>query len=168
MRRQDSKQRRPNGSRPPRRDSGFTMPELLIGVLVAVVLTALAVPMYNTAMTTMRLNSMVGAITGALSQTRYQAVMNSKTYTLVLTVPANSYVVTDVTDNVAGSAVPLPSSLVAVNGGTAATDTFTFNPNGTVTGAAGGAIPALVLTYLGRQTNISVSGVGNVSSKIIH
>lgn len=152
---------------------GFTLPELLIGMVVASILAAIAVPIYNSAMTTMRLNETASAITGALSRTRYQAVMNSQAYTLTLTEPANTYTVKNVATGVAGAAVPLPSSIILVNGSTADTYTFTFCANGTVYGAGGAcpnssAIPALALTYQNRETDINVSGVGNVTSTTVH
>ncbi len=157
-----------------RTDLGFTVPELLIVVIVGTVLTAIALPMYNSAMTNMRMNSMVGAISGAVSRTRYQSIMSSKIYTLAITAPANTYVVTNVTNGTAAAAVPLPSTSIAINGGTGATYTFTLCPNGVVYGAGGvcatgsPAPPALALTYKSREIDISVSGVGNVTSNVIH
>ncbi len=150
------------------RQRGFTLPELLVGLVVAAILAAVALPMYNTAMNNMRMNGTATAISGAVSRTRYQAVMTSQTYTLAITAPANTYVVKNLATGVAAAAVPLPNPVIAINTGTAATYTFTFNPNGTVTGAGGGAIPALVLTYVGHETDIAVSGVGNVTTKTVY
>lgn len=172
----DSEQQRPRrtGERQRCGQPGFTVPELLIVLIVGAVLTAIALPMYNSAMLNMRMNSMVGAISGAVSRTRYQSIMSSKIYTLAITAPGNSYVVTDVTDGTAASAVPLPSTSIAVNGGTAATYTFTLCPNGVVYGAGGvcatgsPAPPALALTCQSREIDITVSGVGNVTSNVIH
>lgn len=149
-------------------ERGFTIPELLVALVVGVVLTAVAMPLYSSAMSTMRMNATVQAITGAASRTRYQAVMTSQTYTLAITAPANTYVVTNTNTGVAAAAVPLPNPIIAINSGAAGTYTFTFSPNGTVTGAGGGAIPALALTYQGRETDITVSGVGNVTTKVVH
>lgn len=174
MLRQDSKQRVVNERRRPCQGSrGVTLPELLIGMLVAAILTAVAIPMYNSAMMNLRMSSMAGAISGAISSARYQAVMNSQIYTIVVSAPGNSYVVKNATTGVAGPAVPLPSSIIAVNGGAAATYTFTLCPNGTVYGSGGAcpgtsAPPALALTYQTREIDINVSGVGNVSTKTIH
>ncbi len=152
---------------------GFSLPELLITLLVAMILTGIAIPAVNGAMTSMRLNSTVSTITAAVSRTRYRAIMDSQPYTVVLTTPGNSYVVTNVTTNTADAAVPLPSQGVAVNGGTNATYTFTLCPNGTVYGAGGTCPgttlpPALSATYQGRQTDINVSSVGNVTTTIVH
>ena len=152
---------------PPRCQRGFSVPELLIVMLVAAVLTAVAMPMYNSAMNNMRMNGTASAISGAVSRTRYRAVMTSQAYTLVITAPANTYVVKNLSTAVSDSAIPLPNSGIAINGGTAGTYTFTLNANGTVSGAGGGAIPALALTYQGHETDITVSGVGNVTTKIV-
>jgi prepilin-type N-terminal cleavage/methylation domain-containing protein len=149
---------------------GFTIVELLIVVLIGSLLTAMAVPLYKSAMISMQLNSTVSAISGAISQTRYAAIMNGQVYTLVLTTPANTYVVSNVTQGTANAAVPLPSTAILINGGTSATYTYTLCPNGTAYGAGGTCInnitvpPALSATNNGRQVNINVSGVGSVIS----
>lgn len=153
---------------------GFTVPELLVGLVVAAILTTVAVPVYKSAMNNMRMNSMASAISGAISSARYQAVMTSQPYTFAITAPGNTYVVKNVTTNTAGPPIPLPTALVAINGGAAATYTFTLCPNGTVFGAGGtctsntNPIPALALTYQSKETDITVSGVGNVTTKLVH
>jgi prepilin-type N-terminal cleavage/methylation domain-containing protein len=149
---------------------GFTIVELLIVVLVGSLLTAISVPLYKSAMISMQLNSTVSAISGAISQTRYAAIMNGHVYTLVLTTPGNTYVVSDVTEGTSNAAVPLPTTAILINGGTSATYTYTLCPNGTAYGTGGTCIgnntvpPALSATNNGRQVNINVSGVGSVIS----
>lgn len=168
---QDSKEQRPSEQRLLRRESGFTMPELLVGVFVAVIITAMAVPIYQNTLMNWRMNSMASAITGAISSTRYQALSKSQTYTLAITAPANTYVVTNVSTGTAATAVPLPSNQILVNGGTG-TSTFTLCPNGVVYGAGGSCAtgspnpPAISVSYNTRKINISVSSVGNVSTTI--
>lgn len=170
---QVSKEQGASKQRLARRSSrGFTITELLVGLFVATILTATAIPIYTTAMSNMRMNSMVTALTRAVSNARYQAVMNSQIYTVAITAPGNTYVVKNVGTGVSAAAVPLPTALIAINGATAATYTFTLCPNGTVYGTGGScpnanAIPAIALTYQTRETDISVSGVGNVTAKII-
>ena len=168
---QGKKESRTAGVRFLQKDSrGFTIVELLIVVLIGSLLTAISVPLYKSAMISMQLNSTVSAISGAISQTRYAAIMNGHVYTLVLTTPANTYVVSDVTESTANGAVPLPSTAILINGGTSATYTYTLCPNGTAYGAGGTCIanntvpPALSATNNGRQININVSGVGSVTS----
>jgi prepilin-type N-terminal cleavage/methylation domain-containing protein len=154
-------------------DTGFTVIELLVAMAIAAILMAMSVPVIGGTMSRMKMNSATSSISGAITKGRYRAIRNSDTYTLAITAPQNTYVVTDVATNVSDAPVPLPST-VAINGGTNAVYTYTFCPNGTVYGAGGSCTnnlnlpPALVLSYSTRQTNISVSTVGNVSAKVIH
>jgi prepilin-type N-terminal cleavage/methylation domain-containing protein len=151
---------------------GFSLVELLIAMAVGAVLVAMSVPVLSSAMSRMRMNSANSAISTAISKTRYRSIRNSETYTLAITTPQNTYVVTDINSNVADRAVPLPAGLT-INGGLTSVYTYTFCPNGTVYGAGGVCInnlnapPQLNITYSTRQTNISVSTVGNVTATII-
>jgi Tfp pilus assembly major pilin PilA len=153
--------------------AGLSLPELVIGMAIAAILTAMSVPVVNSTMSRMRMNSAVSSISTAISKARYQAIRNSDIYTLAISVPQNTYIVTDVSSNVANTAVPLPN-IVAINGGTSAVFTYTLCPNGTVYGAGGtctnntNAPPALIVTYSQLQTNINVSTVGNVTTTVIH
>jgi hypothetical protein len=131
----------------------------------------MSIPVYQSIMANMQMNSMASAISGVISQTRYAAIMNAQVYTFVITTPANTYVVSNVTAVTANAAVPLPGTQIAINGGTNATYTFTLCPNGTVYGAGGTCPtspltlpPALSATNKGRQVNINVSSVGNVTT----
>lgn len=156
-----------------RSSTGLSLVELLVVMAIGTVLSLLAVPVFNSAMTTMRLNAVASNVTAAIGKTRYRAIMNSQPYTLTLSTPANTYVVKNLQTNVADNPVPLPSTLVAINGGGNATYTYTFCPNGTAYGAGGACpganvTPALSLTYKSRQTDISVSSVGNVTTNAIH
>lgn len=152
--------------------AGFTIAELLIAMAVAAILAAMSVPIVNSTMSRMRMNSAVSAISSSISKARYQAIRNSDIYTLAISVPQNTYVVTDVSTNVASTAVPLPNT-VSINGGQAAVFTYTLCPNGTVYGAGAtctnnvNAPPALAVTYSQLQTNINVSTVGNVTTTVI-
>ena len=155
------------------RTGGFSIVELLIAMAVAAVLVAMSVPVMNSTMSRMRMNSAATSISTAISKTRYRSIRNSDIYTLAITTPQNTYVVKDVVTNVSDSAVPL-SNVIAINGGGNGVITYTFCPNGTVYGAGGTCVnntntpPALALTYLTRQTNISISTVGNVTATVIH
>jgi len=158
-----------------RRSAGVTLLELLIGMAVAAVLTAMSVPVVKSTMSRMRMNSAVSAISASITKTRYQAIRNSDIYTLAITVPQNTYVVTDVSASpqVVSPSVPLPNT-VAINGGNSAVFTYTLCPNGTVYGAGGTCTnnvntpPALSVTNGTLQTNVNVSTVGNVTTTVIH
>ncbi len=148
---------------------GFTLLEMVVVVLVSMIAAAIAIPVIGSALASMNVRSMASALAGAVSSTRYQAIQNSEIYTLVITTPANTYVVKNITTGVSGPTLPLAKQTVAINGGTSATYTFTFCPNG-MTYGAGGTCPAnntppvLTATYQGANMTINVSSVGNVQT----
>jgi prepilin-type N-terminal cleavage/methylation domain-containing protein len=153
--------------------AGFTMIELLIAMAIGTILTVMSIPVVSSAMSQMRMNSGVTALSTTISKTRYRAIRNSDIYTLAITAPQNTYVVTDVTANVVDRVEPLPTQ-ISLNGGAAATYTFTFCANGTVYGAGANCAnnfpqpPAFAITYKTRQTNMNISMVGNVKTTVIH
>ncbi|MGH9736245.1 MAG: pilus assembly FimT family protein [Candidatus Acidiferrales bacterium] len=158
-----------------RESRGFSIIELMIVLVVGAILTALAVPLFTSAMANMRMNSMAAAVSGAVSKTRYRAIMTSQIYVLDLHAPADTYIAINQNTGQTDRAVPFPSSAIAINGGTAATYEFTLCPNGMVYGAGGSctsagntAPPVISITYQGRQINITVSSVGNVTTNTIH
>ncbi len=113
---------------------GFSVIELLMVLLAGSIIAAIAIPTYQSAKSSMQVTATANAIAGAVSQTRYSALMNSQVYTLTITAPANTYLATNISTGVSSSSVPLPSTLVQINGGASATYTFTLCPNGTVFG----------------------------------
>jgi len=158
-------------SRAPR-VNGFTVLELLLVIAVGTILAAVAIPITTTALNNAHVTSMVDAISGAVAKTRYQSIMTSQPYTMVITTPANTYVVKNISTGVS-VAMALPSQTVQINGGTAATYTYTLCPNGTVWGAGGTCPgvtlpPALTVSLQGRQINMAISSVGNVSTTNVH
>ena len=96
---------------------GFTLVELLVVLVIGTILTVMTVPILGTVMSSMRVNSMANAISAAVGKTRYRALTSSQAYTLALKVPANTYIVTNVSTATADGPVPLPSTSVVVNGG---------------------------------------------------
>lgn len=157
-----------------RRSRGFSTIELVVVMTIGVIVTAIAIPVIGSAMNSMRMNAMISDISGAIGKTRYRAIMTSQVYTLAITAPANTYVVKNINTNGADNVMPLSGhGAVQINGGVNGVYTFTLCPNGTVYGVGGtcpGAAvpPVLTISYGGRITNISTSGVGNVSTNVIH
>jgi len=152
---------------------GFSMLELTVVLLIAGILAAFAIPVVDASMTSLRLNSTTTAMSSAISNTRYRAIKDSQIYTLVLTTPANTYVVKNTATGATDPLAPLPYPAIALNGATSTTYTFTLCPNGTVYGAGGAcpgnsAPPTIAATYQGKETDISVSSAGNVTTKTIH
>ena len=152
--------------------AGFTLLEMVIVVAVGIVLTVIAIPALSTAMMNARINSAVSDFTAALSSARYQAIRDSNEYTLVLTAPANTYVLTNTVTTKSAFPNPVPlSSYVVINGGSGSF-TYTLCPNGMVYGTGGcpsaTAAPALSFVYQTRQINLAISETGNVSTTVIH
>jgi prepilin-type N-terminal cleavage/methylation domain-containing protein len=155
--------------------AGFTLIEALVVMAVGLILTVIAIPVVSQAMTNMRINAAVSQFSGAIASARYQAIKDSQRYTFTLTTPANTYAVKNiVTGATPNGAVPLPSyvTIAAISGSSL---TYTLCPNGIVYGAGGvcspppaTAPPSLSFTYQGRQINVAVSGVGNVTTTTIH
>jgi len=169
---------KPNRATQNRQSKGFTVPELLIALTIGTVMTVVALPMFLNTLNNMRLTDMVSNLSGTLSSTRYQSIMKNQDYSLVITTPANTYVVTNLSTGTASASIPLANGqTIVINGGAAATYTYTFCPNGTVYGNTGNcpgeagfasvATPALSVTYKSRQVNLAVSSVGNVTTTII-
>jgi len=138
------------------------------------ILAGIAVPSLTSSMSVFKVRNGVSAITGAIQSTRYRAIMASQIYTVALTAPADTYVVTNVTTATASPAVPLPGNRALIlNGGVATTYTFTLCPDGTVNGSAGvcpnnTALPALSVGYQTRQVNINVSSAGTITTTFVH
>lgn len=154
-----------------RKSAGLTLLELLIVVAVGATITAIAIPVLGSALQRMHLSSMAASLSSAVLKTRYSAIKNSQVYTMTITTPANTYVVTNVSTGVASPNIGLPPE-VALNGGVANTYTYTFCPNGVVYGV-GGVCPGLTLPGLMKATvqnaevDISISSVGNVTTTTI-
>ena len=156
----------------PRPDEGFTILELLVVLAIGIILTAATVPVLGSAMSRMRLNSAVASISTAISKTRYRSIRNSDIYTLAMTAPQNTYVVTDVSANVVDRVEPLPSLVDQRRSGRGLhlyllSQRHRVRRWGTCVNDAN-LPPALSATYQNRQTDISVSTVGNVTTKNIH
>lgn len=148
---------------------GFSMLELLITVVVAIVGTVIAVPLINNVMGAYRLRSAVSSVTGLIQSARYQAISSGYAYQVVLTKATSTYQVqsdpnrTGTFSNycvpaAASCAVPLSNSgIVAVLG---ADTTLQFRPSGIVTAVAGST--TLTLTYGSKTQTIAVSSYGNI------
>jgi prepilin-type N-terminal cleavage/methylation domain-containing protein len=64
------------------KQSGFTLVELLVVVLIILVISAFALPNVGRALASIRLRSTVTSINGLIQQVRMQAVRDNKYYTL--------------------------------------------------------------------------------------
>lgn len=142
-------------------------------VSITIVLAAVSKPFFSNSINGFRLSAAVSAATGALSVTRFQAIMHGCPYELIFTSSTMSYQMYNelpatVGANCAtsfaasGSAVPLPSAGPITMSGTSFT--FTFNSNGTVTEVASPTGTGFLLQNSLKSTYIYVSGVGAVET----
>ena len=142
---------------------GFTLLELLFVVLIATILTVIALPVLNNTMDAYRLRSAVSSVTGAIQTTRYQAISDGFPYQIVLKSASSTMQVqsdpgrTGLFTNV-GNAIPLASSSIPVVLG--ADTTLQFRPSGVVAATVGGQ--NLTLTYRGKTETITVSSYGTI------
>jgi Tfp pilus assembly protein FimT len=145
-----------------RRTQGFTAVELVMGMLIALILTAMAIPQVKSGLYTYRLKGAVSSAVWAIQSTRYQALMEAYPYQVVFTAANNTYQIQNLPPGSAsyanvGTAVPISGSAIALNQDT----TLQFKANGSVTASVGSL--TLVITYQGQTATLTVSNYGNVS-----
>jgi len=173
-----SKHRR-RKSRLPHNSAGFTLIEMLIVMVIAIILSAMAVPVYQNVMTSYRLSTAASTIAGAIQSTRYRAIAVGCSYKLVLTTGSTNYQI--LTQAMTGNPPSCPTTSTYTNVGDAipwtsttninlsSSVTLTFIPNGTVVDQTGSPPSSTVaeetLSINGLTKNIYVSGVGYVTVK---
>ena len=162
--------------------AGFTLLEILVVIGIALVITAIAVPMASNAMRSYRLMAAVSAATGAIQSTRYAAIMHGYPYEITFTPPKTYQILTEIPPattyspvvNLGGTLVPTSPIPITGAGDMAISRpvTFQFMPGGTVTETSNNMVfqiyyinPATDTAYTtsGSSNTITVSGVGNVS-----
>jgi Tfp pilus assembly protein FimT len=157
-----------SGRRALQGSEGYTLIQIVITLAVIGVLASFALPTTQYALRYYRLTAAVSAATGAITATRYQAIMHAYPYNITFSTNATYQVASEPPGqasftNLPGGAVPLAGvGDVTIN----QTTTLQFNANGTVsatTGALSFTISDSVVTRW--QYTISVTGVGDVSSK---
>jgi len=145
------------------RSDGYGFLQLVITLVVVSTLVAMALPTTVNALRNYRLTAAVSAATGAISATRYQAIMHAYPYNITFNSSNATYQLasepppaTSFTN--VGTAIPISGVHdVTIN----QTTTLQFNANGTVS-ATTGAMSFTISNGLLTKT-ISVTGVGDVS-----
>jgi prepilin-type N-terminal cleavage/methylation domain-containing protein len=146
------------------RSDGFTLLEIIITLAVVGVLASFALPTTVNALRNYRLTAAESAATGAISATRYQALMHAYPYNLTFNSSNATYQLASEPPGASsftnvGTAVPISGDGdVTIN----QTTTLQFNANGTVS-ATTGTMSFTISNGLLTKT-ISVTGVGDVSS----
>jgi len=141
---------------------GFSLLELVVAMGIGITMTAIAIPIVQSTINYMRMNAAVASATGAISDTRYHAIMNGYPYAIALNKANLTYQVLDQPGG-AGPFVNVgnPVPITGDSGFTmSASTTLQLNPNGTVTATVGAM--TFTLTYQGIVKTITVSGVGRV------
>src|ERR1051326_3157126 len=151
------------GHRPRTANRGFTLLELLFTVLIAILMTIIAVPLINNVMANFKLRSAVASVTGAIQTTRFQAISSGYAYQVVLDKTASTIQVQSDPNRTGtfaneGNAIPLASSSIPIV--LVANTTLQFRPSGIVAATAGST--TLTLTYGGKTETITVSSYGNI------
>ena len=151
------------GRTPSRWSDGYTMLQLVVTVGIIGVLASFALPTTWNALRNYRLNAAVAAATGAITATRYQAIMHAYPYNITFSTNGNYQVASEVPPATSftslGSAIPISGvGDVSINQAT----TLQFNANGTVS-ATTGALSFTISNGILTKT-VSVTGVGDVTS----
>jgi Tfp pilus assembly protein FimT len=164
------------------RASGFTMVELVIVVMIAMVIMVSAIPIINTTLNNMHLGSAASSLAAAIQSTRYQAISAGCPYQFTLLPASNSYQLatevisgnppacastyTNTGPNNNPAPVPFANADVTISTSTACPNTsFLLNPGGTISAVGTPTIASsfcIVLSHGAATKTVTVTGVGNV------
>jgi type IV fimbrial biogenesis protein FimT len=142
---------------------GYTLLELLVTLAVIGVLATIATPTTVNALRNYRLTAAVSAASGAISATRFQAIMHAYPYSITFNSADATYQVASEPPGLSSfTAVDTPVLISGVGDVTVnQTTTLQFNANGTVL-ATTGTMSFTISNGLLTKT-INVTGVGDVS-----
>jgi Tfp pilus assembly protein FimT len=148
-------------ARVPRKESGYSMVEVIFAMLVSIILAAMAVPQVGSVVRYYYLQGAVASATWAVQSTRYQALMAGYPYQVVFSKTNSNYQIQNLPTGVGayanvGTAVPLSGQTIALNQDT----TLRFLPNGSVSAPTGAL--TFTITYNNSVKTITVSTYGNV------
>jgi Tfp pilus assembly protein FimT len=156
--------------------AGFTLMELLIGIAIVMIMTAIALPMLQSGMAYFRLRGAISSITGAIQSTRYQAIVQGIPYQVVFDSTAKTYQIQNQPGGAgafvnvcvpAQASCPVPLSGSGMPVTLDVDTTLTFSPGGRVssTNPANKTVPiTMVITYTGKPPeSIQVSTYGNIN-----
>lgn len=159
----DSKDMVVHSPAPPRlrlSSRGFSLLEIVVVILIAMVLSAITVPSLLQTIERYRFRSAVISLTGAIQSTRFQCIMRGYPMRIDLDKTTNSFRVYQKPLGAPafvpiGAAVPL--GRIDLQDQTA----LEFSPNGKVTATQGTLI--LVVTYGNESKTVTVSPFGNIT-----
>jgi Tfp pilus assembly protein FimT len=173
----ERRHRKPTIHRPATLARGFSVIELVLVLLVAMVLAGMAIPTVTNALTRYRQQTAVVTATGAIQATRYRAIFSGCPYKLAFSLHAatKTYQYQVSTELPNPPTVPPTCAAAYANVGNAvdlgaqgaqmaATVTLQFNPDGSVSAAPAGLQNNMVVSYQGLSKNIGVSNYGSVKT----
>jgi Tfp pilus assembly protein FimT len=139
------------------------MIELVMVVAVGIILSAFALPVITGEMEVLRLNSAAVSAAGAISTTRYQAIMHGYKYQIAFNPDTLTYQISDEVPpatafSKVGAAVPITGSQDFTM---SAATTLQCNPSGTVQATVGQT--SFSLSHAGQTKTIKVSNLGDVT-----
>ncbi len=151
---------------PANRQRGFTMIELSVVMLAGLVLSAIAIPMMQSAVRVYRLRSSVASITGAIQSTRYRAIYQGIPYRIAISKATATFQLLNQPGGAGpfvnvGNPIPIYGSAVAVNQDT----TLEFRPSGSVLPVAGATTFTITdnsYPSMPSAKTITVSSYGNI------
>ena len=153
--------------------AGFSMLEVALVMMIALLMAAMAIPTFRSAVASYELAAAVDSVTGALQGARYQAIMHGYPYQVDINSTTNQIQVSSeippaTTYSATAGPVPISSNPVTVGVGTPGTGfaghaTLQFKANGAVVIASGQAAPmVLTVTYNNSTKTITVSNYASV------
>jgi Tfp pilus assembly protein FimT len=146
------------------RSKGFTLLELCVVMLFALVTTAFAIPVVTSSLNAYRLNSAVTSMTAAIQSTRYQAISAGYPFSVVFDKAAATYQIKSDPNNTgtfANVGNPVPFGQANAMG---QSTTFVLRPGGAVQSpqAAGDGTTTMTMTYNNKVETIQVSAYGRI------
>jgi prepilin-type N-terminal cleavage/methylation domain-containing protein len=142
--------------------SGFSLVELMLVLTVALIMSAMAIPLAQAGIASYQLSAAVDGVTGVIQTTRYQAIMNGYPFQLTLN-PANnqSQVLSEIPPSASfsnvGAAVPFSGAPVVLS----APITLQFKSNGGVFVVVGAM--TFTISYRGTTKTVTVSKYGSIT-----
>jgi Tfp pilus assembly protein FimT len=154
-------------------EAGFSMLEVALVMMIALLMAAMAIPTFRSAVATYQLDAAVDNITGAIQGARYQAIMHGYMYQVDVNSATNQIQISSeippaTAFSPTSAALPISSQGVVVGVGTPGSGfanhaTLQFKANGAVLLASGQASPmVLTVTYNGTTKTITVSNYASI------
>lgn len=150
-----------------RSERGFTLLELCVAMGIAVVMTAISIPVIKSSLNSYKVSTAVASVTNAVQTTRYRSISTGYPFQVIFTKATSSYQIqSDPTDTGAFANVGNPIVFTSVPNMMNQNTTLTFRPGGAVTSPqalANGSTP-MTLTYSNATPElISVSAYGRIN-----